>query len=332
MSDCHVLLSGFADEASASKAIAEQFSVISALGMRYLTLRFLDAGQGIKNVLDLDDQEIGFVQQELERFDLQISSLGSPIGKVKLFEFEDESSNLFFEFDDYLENQVQTACRLAKNFNTKLIRGFSFYHPRGEDPNQFVSLAAERLKAIADVCDSHGLTFGLEVEANLVGQNAETLLQIEKLVDNPAMVLIFDGANLVTQGYSQDEIVQQFEAMLPALGWIHIKDYRLGPDADKQSYVDEEALNQFVPAGAGDSGYLQILKLLSQNASTIIERITARGIAGIFADLEPHLRKGGQFGGFSGPDGFGIAARAFVDLAEQAGVACELTTFNAMNT
>ena len=29
----------------------------------------------------------------------------------------------------------------------------------------------------------------------------------------------------------------------------------------------------------------------------------------MFLDLEPHVKGGGQFGGFSGPDGMGVALR-----------------------
>jgi len=327
LSQCQLELSGFADETSESKLLAEQLAVIAALGLRYLTLRFVDAGNGIKNILQLDDREVDFVISELDRYGLRVSSLGSPLGKVKLFEFEDESPNQFVEPSDYLDNHVEKACRLATRIGTRLIRGFSFYHPRGQDPKQFVSAAADRLKAIVEVCDAYGLTYGIEVEANLVGQNAELLMEIHRNVAHDALVLIFDGANLVTQGFTRAEIVEQFQIMIPALGWLHVKDYRANPNTERPSYVDEEALDQFVPAGEGDAGYPDILPILIENFTAIQSRMHKRGVSCIFADLEPHLRAGGQFAGFSGPDGFGIATRAFVALCEKAGVRCDVTSF-----
>ena len=39
------------------------------------------------------------------------------------------------------------------------------------------------------------------------------------------------------------------------------------------------------------------------------QKLKKRGIPGVFLDLEPHLKGGGQFGGFSGPDGMGVALR-----------------------
>ncbi len=68
-------------------------------------------------------------------------------------------------FQRYLKKQVARAIELAAEFDTKLVRGFSFYHPRGESPCEYVDLAVERLAAIAEACEQAGVFFGLEVEA-----------------------------------------------------------------------------------------------------------------------------------------------------------------------
>ena len=49
-----VILSGFADEAANQKTAEQQFSAFSAVGLQYFTLRFIDAGNGIKNVMELN--------------------------------------------------------------------------------------------------------------------------------------------------------------------------------------------------------------------------------------------------------------------------------------
>ena len=51
MSD--ILLSGFADEAANQKTIDQQFSAFAALGLRYFSIRFIDAGSRVKNVMTL---------------------------------------------------------------------------------------------------------------------------------------------------------------------------------------------------------------------------------------------------------------------------------------
>jgi len=44
------------------------------------------------------------------------------------------------------------------------------------------------------------------------------------------------------------------------------------------------------------------------------------GVPGVFLDLEPHLKGGGQFGGFSGPDGMGVALAGLCRLLDYVGI------------
>ena len=331
MADCELILSGFADEAANEKTIEQQFVAFAAIGLNYLSIRFIDVGSGIKNVMELSSKELDIIRKRLDEYGLQISSIGSPLGKTKLLDIDDGTSNTYFEPQAYLENQVVRACEIAQALNCKLIRGFSFYHPKGEDALKFVDQSAERLREIAKTCDEHGLTFGLEVEANLIGQNAHTLNEIYQAVDSEAMVLIFDGANLVTQGYSKSEIIDQFHQMAPGTGWIHVKDH-LNSNSAKGQYVDEDRLHDFVPAGLGESGYPEILANYKSELIEIAQRMKHRGLPGVFADLEPHLRGGGQFGGFSGPDGFGVAVRAFCKICDEAGISYQLRNFPSLSS
>lgn len=327
MAESELILTGFADEAANQKTIDQQFSVFAALGLKYLSLRFIDAGNGVKNVMQLNDEEIACVKQKLDEYGLRVSSIGSPIGKVKLLDVDDGTSNRYFPFDEYLKDHVQRACELAGVFESKLIRGFSFYHPAGQNPEAHLDLVVERLRAIAACCDESGLTFGLEVEANLVGQNGEILQQIHQAVGSEAMVLIFDGGNLVTQGYSAEQVFEQYKKMKAGLGWVHIKDFRVPPGMEFTGHVDEESLKHFVPAEDGDSGHLEILQDLKEFLPELTQRMKKRGVPGVFADMEPHLKGGGQFGGFSGPDGFGVALRSFQSVCATAGIATPLRSF-----
>lgn len=328
MSHPDILLTGFADECAFDKTIDQQFSAFAALGMKYLSIRFLDAGNGIKNVMQLDDSEIEQVRQALAKYRLRISSIGSPIGKVKLLDIDDGTSNAYRPFSEYLENEVRRACELAKIFDCRLIRGFSFYHPVGTAPSDHLDEVCQRLSAIAQMCDEQGLTFGLEVEANLIGQTGQILAEIHRQVNHPALLLIFDGGNLVTQGFSENEIFEQWTAMKPGLGWLHIKDYLKPTGMTRVEHVDEESLSHFVPSNLGNSGHLRIVSDLKSFLPELKARVQARGIDGVFADLEPHVRGGGQFGGFSGPDGFGVALRAFCEICDQAGVTYHRTDFS----
>ena len=140
MKNEQLILSGFSDESANQKTMDQQFSAMTAMGLQYVSLRFVDAGSGTKNLMELDEFEIDRVATKLEEYHLRVSSIGSPIGKVKLLNVDDGTMNRFVPFQEYLQTEVQKACDLAVRFGSKLIRGFSFYHPKGKVSETYVSL------------------------------------------------------------------------------------------------------------------------------------------------------------------------------------------------
>ena len=164
--------------------------------------------------------------------------------------------------------------------------------------------------------------FGLEVEANLIGQNGQLLMQLHKKVNHPNLHLIFDGGNLASQNLTSVETIEQYRAMKAGIGWMHIKDYKIDPTLEWEGHVDEERLKNFVPADRGDSGHEEILRDFG-------------GVSMEQAEKGRHSRRvsrsrtaskgGGQFGGVSGVDGFGVALRALLNVLDYVGMATRPT-------
>jgi sugar phosphate isomerase/epimerase len=322
-----VILSGFADEAANHKKAVEQFAAFAALGLQYYSIRFIDVGGGVKNVMKLTKSEIQKVRHLENEYGINVASIGSPIGKVKLQNAEDGTKNAYVPFKKYLDRDVAKACEMAHAFETKLIRGFSFYHPRGSDPLDHLPQAVDQLGQIAEACHRSDLTFGLEIEGNLVGGTGQLMAEIHRQVNHPAMMLIFDAGNIITQGFNQAEVFAQYLAMKPGLGWMHIKDYRDPQPAARTDHVDEEALKHFVPADLGDSAHEVILRDFREMLPALEKKLRRRGVPGVFLDLEPHVKGGGQFGGFSGPDGMGVALRGLTRVLDYTGIGYHLTDF-----
>lgn len=323
-----ILLSGFADEAAVTKTAVEQLAVFAALGLEYYSIRFIDAGNGVKNVMQLARAEIRKLKRLHADYGLAVASIGSPIGKVKLVEVDDGTANRFVPFDKYLEKDVARAIELAQQFETKLIRGFSFYHPRGTNPHEYVPQVVDQLSAIAEKCGEADVLFGLEVEANLVGQNGRLLGEIYRKVKSPRLVLIFDGGNLSTQNLRPDQVYDEYVAMRRGIGWMHVKDYKIDSKLTWKGAVDEERLKNFVPPDQGDSGHEAILRDFRDHLPSLARRLKRLGVPGVFLDLEPHLKGGGQFGGFSGPDGMGVALRGLCSLLDYVGIDYHLRDFD----
>jgi sugar phosphate isomerase/epimerase len=321
-----IILSAFADEAANSKTAVEQFAALSALGLSYYSPRFVDVrGSGqVKHVTELDKDELAQLAKLQNDYGMHVTSIGSRLGKVKLIDKDDGTHNKYVPLKQYLQTDVAATINAAKALGAKLIRGFSYYHPRGEDPKKYVQQAADQLGPIVDACAKAKLVFGLEVEANLVGQNGRMLAALAKAVKRPNLVCIFDGGNISSQNLSQLDCLAEYRAMRDSFGWMHIKDYRVDPKLKWTGVVNEEMLKNFIPCDIGDSGHELIFRDLKEHLPKFEKRMKKLGAPGVFLELEPHLKGGGQFGGFSGPDGMGVAVRALCRLLDYVGIGYHL--------
>lgn len=334
-----VILSAFADEAANHKTASEQFSALAAIGLQYYSPRFIDVhGRGeVKHVVELDDAEYTALNTLHDEYGLKVTSIGSRIGKVKLLDREDGSHNKFVPFKDYLTGEVAATIRAALALDCKLIRGFSFYHPQGEDPAQYVSQAADQLGQLVDICAREGLIYGLEIEPNLVGETGPLLRDLYQQVNHDRMVLIFDGGNVAAQNKNPLTCYEEYVAMRDGLGWMHIKDYARDPGhtwlgSREEAVINEDKLKNFVPADIGDSGHEMILRDLARHLPELTAKVTGLGLPGFFLEVEPHLKGGGQFGGFSGPDGMGVAVRSLCSVLDYVGIDYHIRDFNDIRT
>jgi sugar phosphate isomerase/epimerase len=325
-----ITLSAFADECANQKTAVEQLAVLAALGLKWYSPRFVDVtGEGkVEHVCDLSDDKLAKLREVQQRYGMSVTSIGSRLGKVKLLDRDDGSHNKYVPFEEYLKGEVARTINAARKLDAKLIRGFSFYHPKGEDPAPYVAQAAEKIGRIADAFAQHGIVYGLEVEANLIGQNGRMLAALSEAIRRPNLVCIFDGGNLSSQNLSPVECFREYAAMRDHIGWIHIKDYRVDPTLEWTGVVDEERLKNFVPANVGDSGHEAIFRDLREHLPQLSQRMRKFGLPGVFLELEPHLKGGGQFGGFSGPDGMGVAVRALCSLLEYSQIGYDLRTMD----
>ena len=82
-------ISGFSDEIS--EKVTEQFAVLNKLGISYFEPRGIDG----KNISGLSTEDVLQLKKQMERFGISASSIGSPIGKIKLEEDFEEHFILF---------------------------------------------------------------------------------------------------------------------------------------------------------------------------------------------------------------------------------------------
>jgi sugar phosphate isomerase/epimerase len=151
-----------------------------------------------------------------------------------------------------------------------------------------------RMRAKLDymTTNSPALTLVHENEKGIYGDTGRRCLDLMAAINSPKLRSAFDFANFVQVGERPPE---NWKLLKPFTAHIHIKDALLSD-------------GHIVPAGKGDGGIAQVLPDAYQS-----------GYRG-FLSLEPHLAADKQFGGFTGPDLFKVAADALKDLCRTNGI------------
>lgn len=237
------IISGFSDEIDEN--IDKQFEHLNKLGISYFEPRGING----KNISELSDSEVLALKEKMSRYGIKASSIGSPIGKIKITD----------DFDEHMA-LLARVIKTAKALGTDYIRIFSFFIPEGEwDKHR--DEVMRRMKAMTALAEKEGVTLLHENEKEIYGDIASRCLDIVKTVDSPSLRCVFDPANFVQCG--QKTYPDAYEMLRPYLIYMHIKD----------ALTD----GSVVPAGLGAGSLREIIKALYDS-----------GYEG-FLSLEPHL-------------------------------------------
>ncbi|MDN6067419.1 MAG: sugar phosphate isomerase/epimerase, partial [Staphylococcus equorum] len=104
----NIAISGFSDEISSE--LDTQLKTVSELGMRYISLRGVDGENISKYSVESIQKD---VLPRLEKWNIGVSSIGSPIGKIYI---NDDAA-----FEAQLET-LNTLCQISNALDCKYIR------------------------------------------------------------------------------------------------------------------------------------------------------------------------------------------------------------------
>lgn len=238
-------LSGFSDEIHSS--VVTQFQVLKKLGITYFEPRGIDG----KNISELSDEEVTSLREKMEEYGIQVSSVGSPIGKVNLKEPFAEHFALF-----------KRVVEIAGKLDAKYIRMFSFYHDGGDNwSTQERDEVLSRLRAMIDYAREQGVVLLHENEKGIYGDTADRCADLMKELGCDSFRAVFDPANFVQCG---QDTKYAYEQLKEHIAYMHIKD----------ALMED---GRVVPSGAGDG-----------NVEEILRKLFDGGYDG-FLSLEPHL-------------------------------------------
>ncbi len=247
-------ISGFSDEIA--EAIDTQFRVLNKLGIRYFEVR----GVNGKNISELNDEELAGLKAKMEEYQIKVSSIGSPVGKIELEKPYEDHFAMF-----------KRVVYIAKYLGTGYIRMFSFYHAKEKGDAWSGEERAEvlrRLREMIAYAREQDVVLLHENERAIYGDNASRCLDLMKELGCDHFKAVFDPANFVHIGQDTREA---YAMLKDYVVYMHIKD------------AVEEG-HKILPAGHGDG-----------NIEYILGDLLAGGYDG-YISLEPHL---GSFAGLA---------------------------------
>lgn len=239
------IISGFSDEIDQN--VEKQFAHLNELGISYFEPRGING----KNISEITADEAKQLKETMDKYGIKASSIGSPIGKIRITD----------DFDEHLE-LLGKVIETAKILDTKYIRVFSFFIPKDENPEDYRDEVIRRMKKMAEVAEREGVVLLHENEKDIYGDVAARCRDIFGSVKSPALRGVFDPANFVQCG--QVTYPDAFDMLKDDIVYMHIKD----------AFFED---GKIVPAGYGDGCVKEILSEL------------VKADYDGFLSLEPHL-------------------------------------------
>lgn len=236
-------ITGFIDEID--KTFIEELDVVKSLSMSYVELRSING----KNISEIPLDEIINIKNELEKRELKVSSIGSPIGKIRIKD----------DFKSHLK-KYKHILKICEILNVKYIRIFSFFVSK-EEKKIYEKEVYSRINMLLDEIKDKNIILLHENEKDIYGDNIESCLKLIKNINNPQFKLIFDMANFVQVG---EKPLKAYENLKNYIEYFHLKDAKI-------------LSNENVLIGTGDGDIKEILSKLCKKNYTG------------FLSLEPHL-------------------------------------------
>lgn len=272
-----IILSAFADEYSAD--FCEQLEGMRGFGIDFVEVRGVDG----KNVSDLTPLEVVEAKNKLDYFNIGVSAIGSPIGKVKLdgdLNAHMDMAKRVFETANYLE--------------TSYVRMFSFYAPEGKNIVDFKDLVLEELDKLRALAKSHGVVLCHENEAKIYGDIPTRCREIYDCFGGE-IKSVFDMGNYVLEGVKP--YPEAYDLQKDSIAYFHIK--------------DALSAGAIVPPGCGEASIKEILSAHAKYSE-----------GDFFVSVEPHLQLFSGLNalvgrGFDNPYKYNDAKEAFTDAVNK---------------
>jgi sugar phosphate isomerase/epimerase len=168
-------------------------------GMGWIELRSMWK----KNIVSLDEKEVAEARRILDKFQLKVTDIASPLFKVdwpgapKSKYSEDKSFNASFDLNQQ-DEVLDRAIAMAKSFGTDRVRCFDFW--RLEDQAPYRAAINDKLREAAAKAEKKGIILVLENEPACNTATGAEAAKTLSAVQSKSFMLNWDPGNAAAQG------------------------------------------------------------------------------------------------------------------------------------
>jgi L-ribulose-5-phosphate 3-epimerase len=205
-------------------------------GMRWIELR----GMWNRNIVKLDSQEVAEAQRILQKYELRVTDIASPLFKVdwpgapkSKFSPKGPQFGADFTFDQQ-DEVLARSIEMAKAFHTDRVRCFDFWRLEDQGPHR--AAMNSKLLDAADKARKQGTTLVLENEMACNTATGAEATKVLAAVQSPNFMLNWDPGNAAAAG---EKPYPDGYKLLPKIriGHCHCKDAVRGTSGEEYEWA-----------------------------------------------------------------------------------------------
>lgn len=193
-----------------------------------------------KNPDELNSDDIAGIKRILREADLSVSAVASPFFKC---EIDSEEA-----YETHLEI-LKRCIALSAELDTRLIRGFTFWHKGSLKDN--LDRIAERFREPVRMLEMTDRILALEPDPSVFASNGSLVRKVLERIDSPHVRALWDPGNDIFDPQGEIPYPDGYEQIRPYMVHMHLKDA-----------VMTEHGAESVPVGTGAVDYKEHFKRL----------------------------------------------------------------------
>ncbi len=196
---------------------------------------------------ELEKDDIAKIKDILKGTGLAVCGIGAPFFKCDIDSQEEYAAHI----------EILKRCiSLAKELDTKVIRGFTFWKKEGATFEEYLDKIVAKFEEPVKLVEAAGVILAIEFDPGVFATNARKVAMVLEKIDSPNVKALWDPGNDIWDPDGEIPFPDGYNYIKDHMVHMHLKDARKNVETGK---VDG------VPVGEGEVDYIGQFKQLIED-------------------------------------------------------------------